>query len=253
MFCALADVVANVNHVEKFLCDYERAVHNVVEERYPNAAISGCLFHFKQAIYSNMKKKNCLPVFNNVPAFRTVVNNIYALAFVPPKEISDIWESVILPLVAANADNWTAGEKEEGYQTEVKEFLDYIEYAWIGRKVRIGRKPPLYDTEMWSKWSEVVSEDFTVTNNGNEVFNSTWNPSLPKSASLWTVIDCFKKEDALASITFSEAIRGVHVAHNRSRDEQHQNKMVELHNICLSYDKYILKQDYLDVIVKVCY
>ena len=87
LFSAVIDVVGNVDHVEKFSCDFEIAVHMIVEELFPNAAPSGCLFHFNQAVYDNIKKKGCMPVYNNVAAFRTLLSNIYSLAYVPPQEV----------------------------------------------------------------------------------------------------------------------------------------------------------------------
>ena len=95
MFSVIVNHVGNVNHVEKFSCDFEKAIHNVVEEKLPNALVSGCLFHYKQAIFNNMKKRNCLPVYNNVAAFRTLLSNIYALAYAPPTEVK-LFYSIIL-------------------------------------------------------------------------------------------------------------------------------------------------------------
>ena len=131
---------------------------------------------------------------------------------------------------------------------EVKDYVEYMEHIWIGKKVRLGRRNPLFPVPLWNKWTEVSAEDYVLTNNGNEVFNSTWNPSVPKSASIWTVIDCFKKEEALAQLTFRESLRGVHVAHNRSRDEGQTEKMRELHNVCSRYHSMGNKQEYLDLV-----
>ena len=73
--------------MEKISCDFEKAVHSAVDELLPNAKVSGWIFHFNQSIFNNMKKKNCLPVYNNMEAFRTLISNLYPLAFVPPLEV----------------------------------------------------------------------------------------------------------------------------------------------------------------------
>ena len=77
-----------------------------------------------------------------------------------------------------------------------------------------------------------------LTNNGNEVFNSTWAPSIPKNASLWTVLDNFKKEESMARLNHAELLRNVHVAHNNSRKLKHTAKMSELHSICVNFKKF---------------
>ena len=52
----------------------------------------------------------------------------------------------------------------------------------------------------------------------------------------------------LAQLTFTESLRGVHVAHNRSRDERQMEKMRELPNVCIKYHSIGNKQEYLDLI-----
>ena len=127
--------------------------------------------------------------------------------------------------------------------------MDSVEFTWLGPKGRTGRCKPLYKIELWNKWEEITSEDFATINNGSEVFNSTWNPSVPKSASIWTVIYCFKKEEALAQITFMEDLWGVHDSHNRSRDDAQQEKMRQLCNVCTQFDQQGDKQAYLNLVV----
>lgn len=178
-FTAIADYVGQVEHVEKFSCDFEQAVHTVVEELFPNVAMSGCMFHFKKAIFDNVRQKKCTPVYNNVAAFRTIISNIYALAYVPSQEVARIWEEVIQPMAANTADEWT-GENGEGYGEEVQDYLDYVDRTWIGKKLQHGCRAPLFPLAAWNKYTSILAQDFVVTNNGNEAFNSTWNPSVPK-------------------------------------------------------------------------
>ena len=100
----------------------------------------------------------------------------------------------------------------------------------------------MYALPFVMKYDEVVGEDFILMNNGNEVFNSVWVPSIPKNASLWTILDNFKKEESLARLTHNEVLRNVHVAHNASRKKQHDNKMRELCNICQNFRGFQLAE-----------
>ena len=75
-------------------------------------------------------------------------------------------------------------------------------------------------------------------NNGNEVFNSSWNPSIPKSASVWTVIECFMNEETLCRSVHSELLRNVYQSHNLTRARTHAAKMKELRSICTRSDKF---------------
>lgn len=40
----------------EFVCDFERALIDAVDDQFPNADIINCLFHFKQAVRRKMKK-----------------------------------------------------------------------------------------------------------------------------------------------------------------------------------------------------
>ena len=75
-----------------------------------------------------------------------------------------------------------------------------------------------------------------LTNNSLEAFNSSWTPNVPKSASIWVVIENFIKEESLARATHSESLRNVHSGHNAMRQRSHQVKMEYLHMLCQNYE-----------------
>ena len=98
-FSAIVDTVGDVSHVVKFSADFERGVHNVVEDLFENANIDGCRFHYKQCVYKNMGLSGCIPVFNNVCQFRQIMDRLYALSFVPEHQVVHIYEEHIDPFV----------------------------------------------------------------------------------------------------------------------------------------------------------
>ena len=174
-------------------------------------------------------------MFNNVPEFRELVSHIYGLAFVSRDNIVEVWNTFIVPEAKSKAkEHW----KDEN---------DPSNGTWVGEQLRWGQRAPFYSYEIWNKWDSVTAEDTDLTNNGNEAYNSSWAPGVPKSASVWTVMDCFKKEESLARVTYREAVRGVKQAHNHSRDQKQMNKIRELSAVCKSFGTMTTKM-YLEMV-----
>lgn len=97
---AVVDAVGDVSHVEGFSGDFEQAVINVVEDMLPNCTYDGCYFHLKHSVYMALQETRALTVLQCVPNFELIVNYIYVLPFVPPKEIVNVYEHVIAPLMS---------------------------------------------------------------------------------------------------------------------------------------------------------
>ena len=246
-FSAIVDTVGDVSHVVKFSADFERGVHNVVEDLFENANIDGCRFHYKQCVYKNMGLSGCIPVFNNVCQFRQIMDRLYALSFVPEHQVVHIYEEHIAPLFETHQGCWT-NDNGEGFREEVSKFKSYFEKAWIGAEVRNrGRRNPTWTIAKWNKFNQVVAEDFVLTNNGNEVFNSSWVPSLPKNATVWSVIKGFQKEESIARVTHAEYLSDIHQSHNSSRNKTQLERMRQLHNICSKWDESTV-EEYLDAV-----
>ena len=93
----------------------------------------------------------------------------------------------------------------------------------------------------------IIHNDFMMTNNGLESYNSSWTPTVPKNASVWTVIESLNKEDSMAKATRLEDMRGVHQAHNRTRKENYTAKKEELMNICKNWS-LMEPEQYLEMI-----
>ena len=208
---------------------------SVVEELFPNVTVKGCLFHHRQAIFRNVQKHHCIEVLNNVTDFEKILHYLYSLAFVPKNKIQEIYNNTIKKMINEASYQWTG---EGGYQEEVKRFVAYVEFTWIGPQSRRGgHRAPMFQHSLWNKFDDIISENYQLTNNSLEAMNSSWAPTIPRNASVWTVIGKFQKEESNARLTHSEALRGVVESHNRSRSEQQKKKMDELHNLCVNFDK----------------
>ena len=172
------------------------------------------------------------------------------LAFVPPGDVLRVYGEELKVLFIENKEVWTTNETGEGYEKEAQEYFIYFERNWIGAEGRNGkRRKPRYDVKMWNKHDQIIAEDFIITNNGNEVFNSSWAPSIPKSGTVWSVIEEFRRRESLAREQHNELLRGLHQAHNNSRQKKHSDKMQELYNICANYCNFEKKTDFFDAIL----
>ena len=65
----------------------------------------------------------------------------------------------------------------------------------------------------------IIARDMVLTNNGNKVLNSGWNPSIPKSASVCMVIEYFLNEETLCR------------SHNLTRAPTHAANLNEIQSI----------------------
>ena len=85
-----------------------------------------------------------------------------------------------------------------------------------------------------------------------EALNSSWAPNIPKSASVWTVIEAFKREETLARATNQEAILNVHVAHNAGRTKALEAKMSKLKCLCENFS-HMKPIEYLETVDKLMF
>ena len=133
---------------------------------------------------------------------------------------------------------------------EVKAFFAYFENTWIGQKLSRGRRQPMFAYSLWNKHSDMVADNFHLTNNSLEAMNSSWAPNVPRSATIWTIVHRFQKEEMLARVTHNETIRGVTESHNNGRSERQRQKMLELQQLCCNFGKCPTEQ-YLESVMNI--
>lgn len=108
-----------------FMCDYETAMRNSISKIYPNARVSGCYFHFTQAV--RRKCRSVKKKFNKVLADNSDVLNIYRklllLPLLPQNMISDAFDGLV------NAS------KELKCFDYLKPIITYYKKQWISKTV----------------------------------------------------------------------------------------------------------------------
>ena len=53
-----------------------------------------------------------------------------------------------------------------------------------------------------------------------------------RSATVWSVMEEFKRRESLARAAHNELFRGLHQVHNLSREKRQKEKMEQLYTIC---------------------
>ena len=48
---------------QSVLCDFERGLHNAISSVWPSATISGCYFHFEQALWRKLQAFDLVPEY----------------------------------------------------------------------------------------------------------------------------------------------------------------------------------------------
>ena len=127
--------------------------------------------------------------------------------------------------------------------------------TYIGKNLRNGRRgQPYFAYTLWNKYQDVL-DDVPATNNKVEAWNCAWNKSQQSSASLWTVIDGFKREDGMARHKWTDNNKALADANDPWQGSHRRIsvklKYKRLKEVCLQYATYQNKRLYMDEIVSI--
>jgi len=68
---------------DTIMTDFELATLNAAESVFPRATRSGCLFHFGQSAYWNIRNLGCKVRYDEDAVFQHQINKLNALGFIP--------------------------------------------------------------------------------------------------------------------------------------------------------------------------
>lgn len=80
-------------NVVNCMTDYEAAVRKAVKQQFPDSRISGCFFHYVQAIQKASKRFG-LRNKSDGEEFKAAINKTSALALLPNEFVADGFESI---------------------------------------------------------------------------------------------------------------------------------------------------------------
>jgi hypothetical protein len=169
----------------KVIIDFEYAAFNAVKTVFPVATVSGCLFHFGQAIWRRVTKLGLKTLFSEDISFSNEVKKITALALVPLECVDDVWAQICSSL--------------NGQDTRIDEFTNHIHRVWLSNE------HPLYNRSVWSQFGDLRGR----TNNYCEGFHSKINRLIHKThPNFYEVLDILKTIQFTNQLELLRLLRG---------------------------------------------
>lgn len=161
--------IAEENDVDlaptQIMTDFELASINAIQHCFPNARVTGCLFHLGQSVYRRIQAEGLVEAFRDDDNVRSSLKSLMAgLPFLPPEEIPAVFAEL-----KTNAPHVTGP------------VFTYFEDTYVlgrpilpkgkGRRPRILRRhPPRYPTTLWSV-HHLKQENLPRTNNHMEAWH----------------------------------------------------------------------------------
>ena len=162
------------------MADFEKSLHNALQEVFENVQITGCFFHLCQSIRKHVQDLGLTVSVREHLDQQTTVSMLRALPFIPEEDIIRGFEDLV-------------GFVEDHCPVLLPLF-DYFENTYIGPRGRNNRRrAPLFPPELWNLHSR-VKESHPRTNNsvegGHNRLKHFLNCSHP---SFFTLLKCLQK------------------------------------------------------------
>ena len=107
---------------------------------------------------------------------------------------------------------------------------------------------PRFPLTMWNKYDVVLNDDPT-TSNAAEGYNHALGISVPRNASIWTVIETLRTEESSFLRKLHDSVLGAaNPDAGKSRTYRRQQRRVDIKNIVKNYGKLSKKQYIYDLI-----
>ena len=143
------------------MTDFELAAINAFNSTWPDATMSGCMFHLGQCVWRKLQDLGMAARYNTDPEFALKVKVILALAFVPVPDVVDHFETLI-------------ATPEYG---DLDQLILYFEDNFIGRQRGHLRVDPRFSIELWNQHDRVPNQ-LPRSNNAVEGWHSAFNNNV---------------------------------------------------------------------------
>ncbi|KAH7699312.1 hypothetical protein AAVH_33585, partial [Aphelenchoides avenae] len=159
------------------MADFEVAPANAMKELFPDVQVVHCQFHLAQNLLKHIRQKGLIDVYRNEEA-RLLLLSLWALAFLPPDEVADGYEALVVALNVLNNREVIPLDRLADLQSIIR---DYFERNYIRRfNPRGVLVDPLFPPNSWNV-NEAVIEDGARTNNSQEGWNRGFNARFQRS------------------------------------------------------------------------
>ena len=164
-------------------------------------------FHYGQCLWRKIQSlPDVLNRYKNDPQFCGQVKCLGALAFIPPQDVTRVYED--LTASQFYRDN-----------VELHDLLPYYERTWVGTiNFRTGQRgQPLFPVDLWN-CRELTLQKLHVTNNAMEGWHRQFSVRVgAHHPSIWPLIKAFMSEEVLASVKIREFVGGLAPPKKRCR------------------------------------
>ena len=238
----------NIEAPSNFHLDYEASAIKSVRSIFPSSNIVCCDTHWKRALRMNMQKCGLLTYYNEDPQVQTFIRKLWTLSLVPISDIVKCWE-LLEKMIPVGDDEEMDEEVAQDFNHAMEHFMLYFEQTWIGslnKRTKI-RGKPRFSFDSWNKYNEVLAED-EITTNVSEAWNSVVKMTLPMKPSIWTVIEQFRKEEALARQKILGSAGGNVTVPNTGRRAKVAERRVKMKGAVTQYTSLSF-DDYLVIII----
>lgn len=191
----------------------------------PSTTISGCFFHFTQAVWRKIQSLGMTDRYMNDQAFREFCCRLTSLAFLPINDVQSGFDHL-----RQNAPDATDDILAYLQRTYVQGRL--ISHQSDDVRIHVHRVPPLFDISSWNVHTATLEGD-DRTNNICEGWNNSFRNLVGhKHPSIWKLLEGFTRDCSLSLATMVRIENGVF-------DQRRNNKTVRINErlkcLCRSY------------------
>lgn len=173
---------------KSIIIDFEAAVRNAVRKVFSGVEVSGCNFHFKQAINRNARKHLKKTYFTSK---RAAIYYLHYLSYFPAAAISKSYKIL--------KDN-------DEFASLPKEMLAYMERVWVGHINSKGKwVNPLYSPDMWSIFESFNDPQKNATTSVLEAFHRGFASWVECSPRLYDFIDHLKEQQWISECRIEQS------------------------------------------------
>ncbi len=186
------------------MSDYEKGLQNALQGMFPDAHLSGCVFHFCQSVYKNLMKIGLCKTYKANRKFQSWVHMIFCLPLLPIDKIAEAW-------MFLKTTQFSTPEIEKRL---VERFTQYMDHQWV--------------SEIGPACLSVFGCD-RRTNNDSEVFNRYLNRRAKvRHPNVFTfgeiVTECLQK----TAVELESLERGIPVRRSKKNTIQEKNVKIRI-------------------------
>lgn len=224
------------------MLDFESALWAALINRFPNAMIRGCYFHFLRALFKKIKHCGLQSEYNNNPCYSTQLKYLIALAFVPIQDVEFVYSQIISQGIFTNDSHPLA--------SNLKNFINYFERTWVGKANRVltsNRGSARFPPKVWNMY-DVTLNDRARTNNHAEGWHNAINSCIRRQPNIATFVNFLKEEESLSDFKARQYARSLRNGSNKRMRYGEYNALMKG---CVGvYEEYVDKLSYVDSVAE---